>query len=321
MVEPASSPTPAGPGILAPVDGPHEVAPLAEAGATELYGGVWAPDGEPGLSATQRTFASAHFADEAALRTAIRTARSLGLGFHLTLNAPLYAPQRLESLLALADRAAGWGATGVIAADPGLLAALADRQRGPMLTLSTLGGALNAEAFRFFERYGISRAVLPRHLTLEEVRAVCRGVPGVEFEAFVLVGACPNEESLCTFQHVSPSKRWPCEISYRLTDGAGEPLPADHPLVRWYRQWGETDRRLGCGLCAVPRWVEAGVRHLKIVGRGGPTAQKAANVALVAAVLRGEVAEVPRAYRERFGRPCHRLVCYARELWSGRPAS
>lgn len=318
--EPPSLPAPTPfppprPGILAPIDRPEEVAPLAEAGATDLYGGVWAPDGETGLSATQRTFASAHFAGEAALARAIAEARERGLGFHLTLNAPGYAPERIPGLVALAARAAGWGATGVIAADPGLLAALRDEGLPLVLTLSTLAGALNAETVRFYRRYGVGRAVLPRHLTLAEIASLCRAVPEVEFEAFVLVGACPNEEALCTFQHVSPSKRWPCEIPYRLETARGEPLAAAHPLARWHERWRRADRRLGCGICGVAAWLGAGVRHLKIVGRGGPTEAKVANVRLVTAAARGEIPNGPTAYRAHFGRACEALTCYARESW------
>ncbi len=59
-----------------------------------------------------------------------------------------------------------------------------------------------------------------------------------------------------------------------------------------------------------------GVGFLKIVGRGGPTAAKVANVALVHRFRDGSAppARVREAYREHFGRACRPLVCYLPEL-------
>ena len=53
-----------------------------------------------------------------------------------------------------------------------------------------------------------------------------------------------------------------------------------------------------------------------MVGRGGPTAGKIANVKLVARFLAvGSDREKARAaYEERFGRPCSDEVCYFPEL-------
>ncbi len=304
--------------LLAPVDTPDEIPALARAGATAVYGGIQ-PAGWTGraVSATQRTFPSAHFRDEDALASAIRAAREHGLAFHLVLNAPTVPPDRVPELVALATRAKAWGATGVIAADLELLRGLDRAGTGLAVTLSTLGSFLNREALGLYRAYGISAAVLPRHLTLSETASLVAAHPDLAFEAFVLVGRCPNDEALCTFQHTAPDKRWPCEVRYRLTTRDGEEPGPDHPLANWHRSWETADRRLGCGLCAVAALREAGVRGFKIVGRGGPTAAKVDNVRVVAGFLRGEhgPGDGPAAYRARFGRPCHPLTCYYPELF------
>lgn len=305
--------------LLAPVDREEEVGLLAAAGAHEVYGGVqpdaWVRAGR-GVSANQRTFVSAHFPSEASFARAAAEARRAGVALRLVLNAPLYNPSDYPELAALARRAAEWGVAGVIAGDLGLLQRLSRAGLPLELTLSTLAGAMNREAVAFFRRFGISRAVLPRHLTLAEMGVLVQAHPQVAFEAFVLVGRCPNEEAYCTFQHTSPEKRWPCEIPYALSDAGGGPLPAGHPLVCWHALWREADRRLACGLCAIPELARLGVRHLKLVGRGGPTRVKVANVELVRAFLSGgrSRAEALAAYEARFGRPCHPLVCYFPEL-------
>ncbi len=299
--------------ILAPVDRVSEVEVLARAGAHELYGGV-RPDAWDSMtrSANQRTFDSAQFADEAQFAEAAGRARDLGLPLHLALNAPLYDPADYPALMGFLERAASWGVAGVIAGDLGLLARLGRAGLSLEVTLSTMAGPLNRWAVQFFRRFGVTRVVLPRHLRLEEMVEMVGQHPDLTFEAFVLIGKCPNEEGYCTFQHTHPSRRWPCEIPYALERESGEPLGASHPLSRWHQRWGCADRRLACGLCGIQGLRDAGVTHFKIVGRGGPTAAKEANVKLVAAFL-GEgrsASEARSAYRERFGHACRLLECY-----------
>jgi len=306
--------------ILAPFDRPGEATALGAAGATELYGGVQ-PEGWHNirLSATQRTFAAAHFPSESAFAEAVVEARTAGLPVHLTLNAPLYDPTFCRRLVALAEQAVAWGVAGVIVGDLGLLVRLYAGQLPLAVTLSVLAGAWNQQSVAFFRRFGVQRVVLPRHLHLDELGAIVAAHPGLEFEAFVLVGKCPNAEALCTFQHTASDGRWPCEIPYRLHT-AGAPLAADHPVARYQRRWQGCDRRLACGLCAVPELARLGVRTLKVVGRGGPTAAKVANVELVARFARGEDPRGARAaYRARFGRACDPLICYYPDAALGEP--
>lgn len=297
--------------ILAPVDRPDEVEALAEAGAHELYGGVLPRDWTGGaLSANQRTFEAAQFPSEGAFAAAAARATRAGVDLYLALNGGPYASELYPELVGLARRAADWGVAGVIAGDLGLLLRLARERPAPRLVLSTLAGALNRAAVSFYRRFGVGRVVLPRHLGLGEMGALAAAHPDLAFEAFVLVGRCPNEEAYCTFQHTSPQKRWPCEIPYELS------APPDHPLSRWHRTWAGVDRRLACGLCAVPELLASGIRHLKVVGRGGPTEVKVANVRLVASFAAGDRSpeEVREAYRARFGRPCHPHLCYFPEF-------
>lgn len=303
--------------LLSPFDRPEEVEPLVRAGAQELYGGVQpASWSSPVLSANQRSFASAQVTSEGAFSEAVTEATRLGAPTHLVLNAPLYGASVYSALLRLAERAAGWGVTGVVVGDPGLLLRLREARLPLEVTLSTLAGALNRAAFGLFRELGARRAVLPRHLSLSEIGALVAARPDLTFEAFVLIGKCPNEEGYCTFQHTSSSQRWPCEIPYALEVAAGGPVPDGHPLARWHADWRTVDRRLACGLCALGSLGRLGVRVAKLVGRGGPTAGKVANVRLVAGFVRGDRSreEARRAYKERFGCRCHALSCYFPDL-------
>ena len=115
-----------------------------------------------------RNFAGLNF-DEAAIAEGIRYAHQRGRKVLLALNT---YPQAANWQLwrEAVDRAAGAGIDAIILADPGLMEYARSRHPGLRLHLSVQGSATNYEAINFYhEQFGISRAVLPRVLSLEEV--------------------------------------------------------------------------------------------------------------------------------------------------------
>jgi putative protease len=314
--------------IISPIDNLAETDALLDAGADELYGGyvpeAWQERYSLLTSVNQRTFAGAQIEGRDDLSAIIAKAHARGKTFSLTLNAPFYSAEQLPLILDYVDEVAAAGVDGVILADLGLLREL--RRRHPRLEYhaSTLAHLMNSEAVKIYASQGIGRVVFPRHLTVEEMGEVVRHVPDVRFDAFLLVGKCPNTEGLCTFHHSSPDRIWPCEIPYRIS-----PLqvPASERLLQaMTRQgsWSMTDRRHGCGLCAIPYLRRIGIGGLKIVGRGAPTAQKLKNIQLAGDFLRladesDDFAVYRRlamaAHRRRFGTPCSPNVCYFPEFY------
>jgi len=303
--------------ILSPFDNADETEALIEAGADELYGGVEPPNWKAGIvSSSQRTFDSAHFSSEEEFARATAIASGRGARVSITLNAPMYERKMQPALVALAKRAESWGVNGAVVADPSLILALREAGVSMELTLSTMAGAMNAADFNFYRTLGITRAVLPRHLTIYEVKSIIAASPGITFESFILIGKCPNEEAHCSFQHTSPDKRWPCEISYDLKHYNNQ-LFERHPFKLYLNNWSGCDRRFACGICAIHHLIEAGVEVLKLVGRGGPSAGKIANVKLVKRFLDDRALttdDALDAYRERFGRECSPLICYYPEF-------
>ena len=190
---------------------------------------------------------------------------------------------------------------------------------------STLAHLGNSAAIRFYQSQGIGRIVLPRHLTVAEMAEVHAQTPEMDCDAFLLVGKCPNTEGLCTFHHSSPDKIWPCEVPYSVE--AVQQLVSEDLRLAMERQrgWADSDRRHGCGLCAIPQLIKAGISGLKLVGRGAPTRRKVKNLLITKKFvqLAEEIelfddyrAEAMRAHREHFGIGCCENVCYYPEFYN-----
>lgn len=95
------------------------------------------------------------------------------------------------------DRAADHGVDALIAADPGVLGYAALRHPHMALHLSVQGSATHAAALKFYvERYGIRRAVLPRVLSLAQVKQVAASAT-VPIEVFGFGSLCIMAEGRC----------------------------------------------------------------------------------------------------------------------------
>ena len=142
-----------------------------------------------------RNFAGLNF-DEAAINTGIRYAHERGRKVFVALNTYPQAASP-EVWRAAVDRTAQSGVDAVILADPGLMAYAVKTHPNLRLHLSVQGSATNYEALNFYhEHFGISRAVLPRVLSLTQVEQVLEKTP-IEIEVFGFGSLCVMVEGRC----------------------------------------------------------------------------------------------------------------------------
>lgn len=314
--------------VISPIDNRAEATALLEAGADELYGGLvpqsWRERFDLLASLNQRTFAEAQIDSWEDLGAILALTHAAGKRFLLTLNAPFYTDVQVPLLLDYVERAAAAGIDGLILADLGLLRLLRRRHPNLQYHASTLAHLGNSRALQFYAAQGMTGAVLPRHLSVAELAAIAAAVPELPCDAFLLVGKCPNTEGLCTFHHSSPDKIWPCEIPYRIEALQPPAGPALERAMVCQHSWSRSNRRHGCGLCAIPGLLAAGIAGVKLVGRGAPTAQKVKNILLTRDFLRlaagtADLADYRRqarvAHHRRFGSPCSPNVCYYPEFY------
>lgn len=142
-----------------------------------------------------RNFAGLNF-DEAAIAEGIRYAHARGRKVLLALNTyPQAANWKLWR--SAVDRAADAGIDAIILADPGLMEYARNTHPGLRLHLSVQGSATNYEAINFYhEQFGISRAVLPRVLSMQQVEHLLRHVK-TEIEVFGFGSLCVMVEGRC----------------------------------------------------------------------------------------------------------------------------
>lgn len=169
-----------------------------------------------------RNFAGLNF-DEASIANGIEYAHARGRKVFLALNT-YPQPTAWPVWRAAVDRAAGAGIDAVIVADPGLMRYAREHHPDLRLHLSVQGSATNYEAIEFYRtQFGISRAVLPRVLSMTQVEHVIEHTT-VELEVFGFGSLCVMVEGRCALSSYvtgeSPNTHGVCS-------------PAKH--VRWQR--------------------------------------------------------------------------------------
>lgn len=326
--------------ILAPVNAAAEVDPLLDCGATELYCGFMP------LEQLER-YTTAAWMNRRGFRANVHTEEELSqiverahvrhVPVFLTLNAPYYTQDQYDDVFFVVDVATKAAIDGIIVADLGILLALREAGVELELCLSTVGDCYNSQTARFFQELGISRIILPRHLTFAEIERLINRSEGVRFEAFIMHSRCVYEDGLCLTAHgVLDLPNFCCgpqEYSAFTIDGqelgTGE-VERITGNAQAYRQWcfisqhpfhSPCSQGSACGLCAIPHLAQLGVSAVKVVGRGKPIELKLRLVKAVSQVVAGLKAGLsPKALKyksvELMGNHaiCQRgFACYYRE--------
>ena len=163
-------------------------------------------------STNARQFAGLNFNDKRAAE-GIAYARAKGTRVFCAINT-YPQPQGWHQWTVAVDRAASLGVDAVILADMGLLDYAANRYPHLPRHLSVQGSATSYEALQFYkDTFDIRRAVLPRVLSLDQVRGVAKHSP-VELEVFAFGSLCIMAEGRCYLSSYitdeSPNSRGAC---------------------------------------------------------------------------------------------------------------
>ena len=260
------------PELLAPAGDAEALRAALAAGADAVYFGL-----DMGFNARART---ANFALET-LPATVAQIHAAGARAYLTLNTLIFEPELLAVeviLRAVADA----GVDALIVQDPAV--ALLARALAPTLEVhaSTQMTISSAEAATFAQTLGCTRVVVPRELSVAEIRQFAAGTP-LELEVFIHGALCMSWSGQCLTSEAwggRSANRGQCAQSCRMpyelvVDGAVQPL-------------GDVAYLLSpldlAGLDVVAELASVGVHGLKIEGR-----QKSAQY----------VATAVKAYRQR----------------------
>ena len=202
--------------------------------------------------------------------------KKYGKPVHLTFNSLYYIPEQYPEIAKIICNCMKLGFCSYIIADPALIVYLREKGVDCEIHLSGECGEINSEMVSSLGKLGLKRVIFHRKNTFEDMNAVVNKCKIPEYEAFVLNEMCQFTGAFCNSLHCD-EMGYLCKVPYQLGTLKTEmtvnkmsrrmmDLP-DFPYDSTGYLCGET----GCGLCALYKLKQAGITHLKLVGRGNYT--------------------------------------------------
>ncbi|MEX6502881.1 prephenate-dependent tRNA uridine(34) hydroxylase TrhP [Pseudomonas zhanjiangensis] len=134
--------------------------------------------------------------DHAHLAQGIAEAHAQGKQFYVVVNiAPHNA--KLKTFLKDLEPVIAMGPDALIMSDPGLIMLVREHFPQTNIHLSVQANAVNWASVKFWQQQGLSRVILSRELSLEEIEEIRQQVPAMELEVFVHGALCMAYSGRC----------------------------------------------------------------------------------------------------------------------------
>lgn len=250
--------------LLAPAGSFAKLETALHFGADAVYLG--------GKNFSLRTFAENFTAEE--LQQAVALAHSLQKKVYVTVN--ILARNADFGLMEdYFKQLAQIGVDGVIVSDPGVVYVAKKVAPTLCLHLSTQANTTNKYSVKFWQDEGISRVILARELSLNEIAEIHSFVPEMELEAFVHGAMCISYSGRCLLSDYLDGRssnrgacvqscRWRYEVrALNATNGQSEWLPIEEDGKGTYI-FNSKDLNM---LSRLREMEGAGIRSFKIEGR------------------------------------------------------
>ena len=182
---------------------------------------------------------------------------------YVTVNTIL-TDEELPSAVELVKSLDKIGVDAVLIQDMGLLSELIKLQLPIQIHASTQCDNREPEKVKFFKESGLSRVVLARELSLEQIKKIHEENPDIELEAFVHGALCVSYSGQCYLSQYIGGRSanrgecaQPCRKQYKVTDSDGKEYDYPYPLC--LKDFNASND--------IKKMIEAGVFSFKIEGR------------------------------------------------------
>lgn len=175
--------------------------------------------------------------NHANLEIAIKEAHELGKKFYVVVN---IAPHnsKLKTFIKDLKVVVDMKPDALIMSDPGLIMLVRENFPEMDIHLSVQANAVNWATVKFWKQMGLTRVILSRELSLEEIEEIRQNVPDIELEIFVHGALCMAYSGRCLLSGYinkrDPNQgtctnacRWEYKMEEGTTDDVGNIVPQD----------------------------------------------------------------------------------------------
>ena len=198
------------------------------------------------------------------IKEGTKYAHDLGKKVYVTVNIVLHNKE-LEGILEYLKELDKIGVDGIIVCDP-YIVQLARENTKLNICISTQQSTLNYEAVKFWQKEGVTRVVLGREATKEDIIKIKKEVPQIEIECFIHGAMCASYSGRCVLSNYFTKRdanRGGCAQICRWTFDL---LDENKKLIECPKKFTFQTKDLTM-LKYIPEMIESGIDSFKIEGR------------------------------------------------------
>jgi putative protease len=255
------------PMIMAPINSYEGGVKVVNAGADEVYCAVQIPNIKDFVLYRGPSSELPSYED---LGKVVKHAHENDSKVDLVINQPYMVSKIEKNIENHIKNCLDEGVDSLIIGDFGVLSIVKKMNVEIPLIASTYLVSMNSRAIAFLEKKGFSRAVLERHLTLEEIAKIVRNT-GIGIEVLMHGGGCSNINASCYLYH----HKFPELINAQRESNTSTPCALPFEIQRLDDSGGSKtqvnimDAFEYCSICKLPELIDTQVEALKIEGRTG----------------------------------------------------
>ncbi len=263
---------------LVPLNDLTQIDRYIAAGAEELYMGFYDPSWNAAFGPYADLNRMSGFGTEANAYTlenvmwAAGAVAARGRRLYVTFNTAAYGADKSGCVVRYFSLLASTGAAGVILSGPEFMDAA--KECGLQVVASTMCAVYNHQIAAFYRDCGADRIILPRDLSLADIRAIVdglaqtapEGAAPMEYEVFCMRNGCVFSDSHCLGMHGMGRGALCGEIrvgARKLRSSQDVGALRENSDV-----WCRSFHTHACGLCALWDFEQMGISAYKVVGRG-----------------------------------------------------
>ncbi|WP_296283254.1 tRNA 5-hydroxyuridine modification protein YegQ [uncultured Acinetobacter sp.] len=174
--------------------------------------------------------------DHDSLKIGITEAHALGKKFYVVVNIQAHN-SKLKNFIRDLEPVVAMQPDALIMSDPGLIMLVRQHFPEVAIHLSVQANAVNWATVKFWKNMGLTRVILSRELSLEEIEEIKQNVPDMEIEVFVHGALCMAYSGRCLLSGYMNKRdanqgactnacRWKYSIHEAVEDVIGDVIPA-----------------------------------------------------------------------------------------------
>lgn len=190
----------------------------------------------------------------------------------VTLNSASYSKEEKVLICEYIDMLREKGADGIIVGDICILSEVLKSGCTPVL--STMAGIYNTLQLKFFADMGAERVILPRDISIGNIKKIVEAFPNIEFEVFLMRNGCKYSDSQCSMYHGRAFGSM-CSCIDMLDNIPVYSTEVSEIYKNEIRKKNFAYRKKyhkeACGICYLSQFYDMGISVVKIVGRNDET--------------------------------------------------